>query len=182
MEAHVSIGIDELILQQPLLALLVLALLCCCFAGSRPSNICHGMKRKLHFSNRGVTYTVQAHWRLWHSNISSKLSTLVGFFPGQTKVKGTPPFPRQTRAVFFTFLWLVALFRHLAYLQKIRIHWGFKNFQIRVKFRSCSCNSENLGLKMQMTSNRSQTSWNFYLNFFPSRLHRKIWTRKSCHN
>ena len=25
----------------------------------RPSNICHGMKRKLHFSNGGVTYTVE---------------------------------------------------------------------------------------------------------------------------
>lgn len=35
-------------------------LLSCAGLDLRPSNICHGMKRKLHFSNRGVTYTVQS--------------------------------------------------------------------------------------------------------------------------
>ena len=49
------------------------------------SNICHSMKRKLHFSKRGVTFQTLTHWRLWHFNTGAKLST--PFWPQSPLIK-----------------------------------------------------------------------------------------------
>ena len=43
------------------------------------------MKRKLHFSKRGVTFQTLTHWRLWHFNTGAKLST--PFWPQSPLIK-----------------------------------------------------------------------------------------------